>query len=142
MAPFRRRAGLVKGYRLMSKLLSTRVLLTACLVLLTAEAVGVGWGRDWFAVSATDNPPRADTDTSARSDKARPRPDAARKAWEKAQADAKDWPMYNYDVLGTRYNRGETAIGKGNAGRLQEKWRFPARDSDVEIGVIHATPVV
>ncbi len=26
--------------------------------------------------------------------------------------------------------------------RLEEKWRFPARDSKVEIGVIHATPVV
>ena len=55
---------------------------------------------------------------------------------------AKDWPMYNRDVLGTRHNRGETAIDKSNAGRLEEKWRFPAKDSGQEIGVIHATPVV
>jgi polyvinyl alcohol dehydrogenase (cytochrome) len=59
-----------------------------------------------------------------------------------AQADAKDWPMYNRDVLGTRHNRGETALGKGNVGGLAEKWRFPAKDSGREIGVVHATPVV
>ena len=50
--------------------------------------------------------------------------------------------MYNRDVLGTRHNPGETAIGRDNAGRLEEKWRFPAKGSDQEIGVIHATPVV
>src|SRR5262249_403770 len=59
-----------------------------------------------------------------------------------AGEDGKDWPMYNRDVIGTRHNRGETAIDKDNAGRLEEKWRFPARGSDQEIGVIHATPVV
>jgi len=60
----------------------------------------------------------------------------------RAQADAKDWPMYNYDVLGSRYNRGEKTIGRDNAGRLEEKWRFPAKGSGQEIGAIHATPVV
>jgi polyvinyl alcohol dehydrogenase (cytochrome) len=59
-----------------------------------------------------------------------------------AQDDAKDWPMYNRDVLGTRHNRGETAIDQANAGRLEEKWRFPAKGSDLKIGVIHATPTV
>jgi polyvinyl alcohol dehydrogenase (cytochrome) len=59
-----------------------------------------------------------------------------------AQSDPNDWPMYNHDVLGTRYNPAETAIGKTNAGRLEEKWRFPAKDSAEFIGVIHATPVV
>src|SRR2546426_3907745 len=59
-----------------------------------------------------------------------------------AQDDAKDWPMYNRDVIGTRHNRGETAIDKSNAGRLEEKWRFPAKGASPEIGVIHATPVV
>ena len=54
----------------------------------------------------------------------------------------KDWPMYNHDVLGTRHNRAETAIDKSNAGRLREKWRFPAKGAEVEIGVIHATPIV
>jgi hypothetical protein len=38
----------------------------------------------------------------------------------KAQTATKDWPMYNLDVLGTRYNRGETSIGPNNAGELQE----------------------
>src|SRR5690348_12886942 len=50
--------------------------------------------------------------------------------------------MYNRDVIGTRHNRDETAIGKSNAGRLEEKWRFPAKGSELEIGVIHATPIV
>jgi polyvinyl alcohol dehydrogenase (cytochrome) len=59
-----------------------------------------------------------------------------------AQDDAKDWPMYNYDVIGTRHNRGEKAIDKSSAGQLEEKWRFPAKESNTEIGVIHATPVV
>jgi polyvinyl alcohol dehydrogenase (cytochrome) len=59
-----------------------------------------------------------------------------------AQDDPKDWPTYNRDVLGTRHNRGETAINKSNAGRLEEKWRFPAKGPGREIGVIHATPVV
>lgn len=56
--------------------------------------------------------------------------------------DARDWPMYNRDVLGTRHNPAETGIGKENAGQLVEKWRFPAKGSDQQIGVIHATPVV
>jgi outer membrane protein assembly factor BamB len=59
-----------------------------------------------------------------------------------AQDDAKDWPSYNRDAIGTRHNPGERAIDKSNAGRLEEKWRFPAKDSKQEIGVIHATPVV
>jgi polyvinyl alcohol dehydrogenase (cytochrome) len=62
--------------------------------------------------------------------------------YARAQEDAKDWPMYNRDVIGTRHNPGETAIDRSNAGRLEEKWRFPAKNSDVEIGVIHATPIV
>jgi hypothetical protein len=36
-------------------------------------------------------------------------------------ADAKDWPMYNRDVIGTRHNPAETSIGKDNAVRLVEK---------------------
>jgi polyvinyl alcohol dehydrogenase (cytochrome) len=54
----------------------------------------------------------------------------------------KDWPTYNGDVRGTRHNRGETALGPASAGRLEEKWRFPAKGSGLDIGVIHATPVV
>ena len=56
--------------------------------------------------------------------------------------DAKDWPMYNCDVLGSRHNAGETALNKANVARLEEKWRFPPKGADFEIGVIHATPVV
>jgi polyvinyl alcohol dehydrogenase (cytochrome) len=59
-----------------------------------------------------------------------------------AQDDARDWPTYNHDLLGTRFNPAETALNRANAAGLEEKWRFPARDSDLEIGVIHATPVV
>jgi polyvinyl alcohol dehydrogenase (cytochrome) len=58
------------------------------------------------------------------------------------QATGNDWPMYNHDLIGTRHNHGETAINKSNAGRLVEKWRFPAKGSDLQIGVVHATPVV
>ena len=60
----------------------------------------------------------------------------------RVQADAKDWPTYNHDVLGSRYNQGEKAIDRDNTGRLEEKWRFPAKGSGQEIGAIHATPVV
>lgn len=56
--------------------------------------------------------------------------------------DAKDWPMYNYDIVGSRFNRGETAINPSNAAALREKWRFPPPEAGFEIGVIHATPVV
>jgi polyvinyl alcohol dehydrogenase (cytochrome) len=57
-------------------------------------------------------------------------------------ADAKDWPTYNGDVLGSRHNAGETALSTTNVARLEEKWRFPPKGADFEIGVIHATPVV
>ncbi len=60
----------------------------------------------------------------------------------RAQGDARDWPMYNRDHVGSRYNPGETAIGRSNAGQLVEKWRFPAKGSSQKIGVIHATPTV
>jgi polyvinyl alcohol dehydrogenase (cytochrome) len=60
----------------------------------------------------------------------------------RAQSDPKDWPMYNRDLTGTRYNRGETAIDRSNAGRLEEKWTFPPKGSNLQIGVIHATPIV
>ena len=56
--------------------------------------------------------------------------------------DARDWPMYNHDVVGTRHNPGETVLDKSTARGLEEKWRFPAKGSNEEIGVIHATPVV
>ncbi len=60
----------------------------------------------------------------------------------RGQGEPGDWPMYNHDVSGWRYNPAETTIGPSNAGRLVEKWRFPARGSGMSIGVIHATPAV
>jgi glucose dehydrogenase len=57
-------------------------------------------------------------------------------------ADPRDWPTYNHDLLGTRHNTGETALGRDNVAHLEEKWRFPARDSGEKVGVIHATPVI
>lgn len=59
-----------------------------------------------------------------------------------AQGTPGDWPMYNHDLAGWRYNPDEKTIGPESAGRLTEKWRFPARGSDQRIGVIHATPTV
>jgi polyvinyl alcohol dehydrogenase (cytochrome) len=59
-----------------------------------------------------------------------------------ARDDPDDWPTYNRDVLGSRHNPAEAALSPSTAGRLEEKWRFPARGSKEEIGVIHATPVV
>src|SRR5262249_19343389 len=58
----------------------------------------------------------------------------------RAQEDAKDWPMYNRDVIGTRHNPGETAIDKSNAGRLEEKWRVPPPGPGPGIGGIPAPP--
>lgn len=57
-------------------------------------------------------------------------------------ADPNDWPMYNRDVTGTRYNPGERALSKDNASQLVEKWRFPPAGSSEKIGVVHATVVV
>src|SRR5689334_15072303 len=56
--------------------------------------------------------------------------------------DAADWPMYNHDVAGWRFNAAEKILGVDNVGKLVEKWRFPAGDSKETIGVVHATPAV
>jgi glucose dehydrogenase len=55
---------------------------------------------------------------------------------------AADWPMYNHDLAGWRCNRAEKTLSPANVGKLVEKWRFPAKDSQETIGVVHATPVV
>jgi polyvinyl alcohol dehydrogenase (cytochrome) len=36
-----------------------------------------------------------------------------------------DWPMYNYDVAGTRNNTGEKTLGPWNASRLHQLWNVP-----------------
>jgi glucose dehydrogenase len=53
-----------------------------------------------------------------------------------------DWPTYNRDVSGWRYNPAEKTLSPANVGNLVEKWRFPAADSKETIGVVHATPSV
>ncbi len=53
-----------------------------------------------------------------------------------------DWPMYNHDPAGWRFNPAENALGPGNVGKLVEKWRFPAAGAKETIGVVHATPTV
>jgi glucose dehydrogenase len=66
----------------------------------------------------------------------------APKPGARVSADPGDWPMYNYDLLGTRHNKGEKVLGTGNVGGLVEKWRFPAWGTLRVVGAIHATPVV
>ena len=56
--------------------------------------------------------------------------------------DPNDWPMYNRDGIGTRYNFGEQALTKDNVANLVEKWRFPPAGSKEKIGVVHTTVVV
>lgn len=53
-----------------------------------------------------------------------------------------DWPTYNHDAEGWRYNGAETQLSPQNAAQLELKWRFPPRGSDQKIGVVHATPSV
>ncbi len=55
---------------------------------------------------------------------------------------AADWPTYNHDPAGWRFNPAESTLGPGNVGRLVERWRFPAAGSKEVIGVVHATPAV
>ena len=57
-------------------------------------------------------------------------------------ASAADWPTYNHDPAGWRYNPAETTLGPSNVGTLFELWRFPAEGAKEAIGVVHATPSV
>lgn len=56
--------------------------------------------------------------------------------------DGDDWKQYNYDNAGWRFNRAEDRLNSGNVAKLEEKWRFPRRDSGEQIGIVHATPIV
>ncbi len=58
------------------------------------------------------------------------------------QISAADWPMYNHDNAGWRFNSAEKTLSPANVGKLVEKWRFPAAESQETIGVVHATPTV
>jgi outer membrane protein assembly factor BamB/dienelactone hydrolase len=61
---------------------------------------------------------------------------------EQPASDSADWPMYNHDLAGWRYNSVEKTLSPANVGKLLEKWQFPAKDSKEQIGVVHATPSV
>src|SRR5262249_53277283 len=60
----------------------------------------------------------------------------------RAAFDPADWPMYNHDLAGWRFNPAEKTLSPANVGKLVEKWRFPAAESKDTIGVVHATPSV
>lgn len=47
-----------------------------------------------------------------------------------------DWPMYNYDPQGTRYNTKEHLLSPGNVGNLKVQWQFPTS------GQVTGTPAV
>lgn len=57
-----------------------------------------------------------------------------RSAW--AQGRERGWPRYGYDLRNTRFNRGETVLGRGNVARLQRNWTAAAP------GPIQAHPIV
>jgi len=59
-----------------------------------------------------------------------------------ASSEPADWPTYNHDPVGWRFNPAEKTLAPANVGTLVEKWRFPAADSKETIGVVHATPAV
>ena len=61
---------------------------------------------------------------------------------QEAAFDPADWPMYNHDVAGWRFNPVEREIRPDNVAGLVEQWRYPPRDSEEKIGVVHATPAV
>jgi polyvinyl alcohol dehydrogenase (cytochrome) len=49
---------------------------------------------------------------------------------------ANDWPMYNHDVAGTRFNPAETNLTPDTVGNLHQIWFFPTA------GDVYATPSV
>ncbi len=51
-------------------------------------------------------------------------------------ADANDWPMYNHDAQGTRFNSSESTLTKTNVHGLKYKWAY------LTAGDVYATPAV
>ena len=68
-------------------------------------------------------------DFFAETGEARSRPSAA-------VSDASDWPMYNHDPRGTRWNRAEHRLGRGSVPELRRQWRFQTD------GAVAGTPAV
>ncbi|MBV8278922.1 MAG: PQQ-binding-like beta-propeller repeat protein [Verrucomicrobia bacterium] len=55
---------------------------------------------------------------------------------QRISRDPQDWPMYNHDSEGTRWNTGERVLSATNVGSLTEKWRYPTT------GDVYGTPAV
>ncbi|QDV23177.1 outer membrane protein assembly factor BamB family protein [Aureliella helgolandensis] len=56
--------------------------------------------------------------------------------------DPQDWKQYNHGNVGWRFNASEKTLNPTTVSYMVEKWRFPPRNSDTEIGIVHATPIV
>jgi polyvinyl alcohol dehydrogenase (cytochrome) len=55
---------------------------------------------------------------------------------QRISRDPQDWPMYNHDSEGTRWNTGERVLSTTNVGSLTEKWRY------FTAGDVYGTPAV
>jgi polyvinyl alcohol dehydrogenase (cytochrome) len=53
-----------------------------------------------------------------------------------ASFDLSDWPMYNHDVLGARFNFAEYQLNRANVGSLKVKWIYSTA------GDVYGTPAV
>lgn len=48
-----------------------------------------------------------------------------------ATAQDGDWPMYNHDAAGSRFNSAETTLGASNVGNAKVVWNFQIPDAGV-----------
>jgi polyvinyl alcohol dehydrogenase (cytochrome) len=55
---------------------------------------------------------------------------------ERVSHDPNDWPMFNHDAQGSRFNRGEWKLSTKSVRHLQQKWMYRTA------GDVYATPVV
>jgi outer membrane protein assembly factor BamB len=65
-----------------------------------------------------------------------PAPAIAQRYSDHAAGDAHDWPMFNHDPEGTRWNRAEHHLGRSNVAGLKVKWTFATQ------AVVAGTPAV
>lgn len=54
----------------------------------------------------------------------------------KISHDPNDWPMYNHDARGTRFNTGERELSTSSVQRIQQQWMY------LTAGDVYATPAV
>lgn len=53
-----------------------------------------------------------------------------------------DWPSYNQNPQGWRFNAHEKTLSPKNAGQLELKWQFPPKNSKRKLGMVCGTPSV